>query len=255
MEVFVVCNRKGGCGKTSTATAMFSYLDCIAGKKTLFIDVDSQCNASYAFGADLSKPSLYDVLMGHVSIKDAMQAVPPHLFGAYVVCGADLLANIENGYDKPTISLKDALKTVANEIDYVVIDTAPALGYLTSMALLAADRIIIPATADVYNLQGIQGIVELVAAINPKAKVEGILLTRFRERLLINRRLKEMAGETAKDIGTKIFDTVIRDGVAISESAAMQKGLFDYDGKMLSNVAQDYANFMEEVLEEDKGKE
>jgi len=225
---------------------MFSYFDCIAGKKTLFIDVDSQCNASYALGGDFSKPSLYDVLMGKVSISEAMQTVKPH---AYIVCGADLLANIENGYDKPTISLKDALKAIADEVDYVVIDTAPALGYLTSMALLAADRIIIPATADVYNLQGIQGIVELVAAINPKAKVEGIVLTRFRERLLINRRLKEMAGETAKDIGTRIFNTVIRDGVTISEAAAMQQGLFDYDNKMLSNVAQDYAQFMKEVLE------
>ena len=76
MKIIVVCNRKGGCGKSTTAGAMYSYLSKVARKIVLLLDFDSQCNVSYALGADLAGPTLYDVLTGQVTLQDAMQFVP-----------------------------------------------------------------------------------------------------------------------------------------------------------------------------------
>ncbi len=244
MKIIVVSNRKGGCGKTTTALAMFSYLGSVAGYKVLLVDADSQGNASYAVGADCDKTGLYDVLTGKMEIQDALQAVGD---GRYVLSASASLANIENGIDPVSVNLKTELGKLVDSIDYVVIDTAPALGTLTVLALSAADSVIIPMAADVFNLQGLAGMYELVHAVQGSVKIEGILLTRFRERLIINRQLRDMIDETVSAIGTRVFETKIRDGVTIPESIARQQGLFEYDPELQSNVAQDYNAFMEEL--------
>ena len=252
MEIIAVCNRRGGCAKSTTCSAMFSYLDCIAKKRTLLIDMDAQCNSSYSLGANLDADGIYDVLMGKTSADSAMQTVPPDLFHGFVLSASPNLSDIDNGFESVKINLRSELETLEDSIDYVIIDTAPSLGTLTVLALSVADKVIIPVMADVFGLSGIGNIYELITAVkednhNHNLSIEGILLTRYKERLLVNRKLREMITETAEQIGTKLFNTKIRDGVAIAESAMMQQGLFDYDKKRLSNVAQDYEAFMKEL--------
>ena len=250
MEIIAVCNRRGGCGKSSTCSAMFSYLDCIAKKRTLLIDMDAQCNSSYSLGANLDADGIYDVLMGKISADSAMQTVPPDLFHGFVLSASHSLSDIDNGFETVKINLRSELKTLENLIDYVIIDTSSSLGTTTVLALSVADKVIIPVMADVFGLSGIGNVYELISAVtedNPNLSVAGILLTRYKERLLVSRKLREMITETAEQIGTKVFTTKIRDGVAIAESAMMQQGLFDYDKKRLSNVAQDYEAFMKEL--------
>lgn len=244
MKTFVVSNRKGGCGKTTTALAMFSYLGAVSGKKVLLVDADSQGNATYATGADSDKPGLYGVLTGKRIIHESLQAVGD---GRYVLSASAALSNLENGIEQISVNLRAELEKLACIVDYVIIDTAPALGTLTVLALSAADSVIIPMAADVFNLQGLAGMYELVQAVEGTVKIEGILLTRFRERLIINRQLRDMIDETASAIGTRVFETKIRDGVTIPESIARQQGLFEYDPELQSNVAQDYKSFMEEL--------
>lgn len=247
MNIIVISNRKGGCGKTTTATAMFSYLGSVSEKRVLLVDADSQANASYSLAAVLEQPGLYDVLTGKINVRDALQKYHGK-DGMYLLSGSASLANIENGIDTVTVNLKQELNALDDIVDYIIIDTAPALGTLTVLALSAADSVVIPMAADVFNLQGLGGMYELVQAVqDPAVKIEGILLTRFKERVIINRQMREMIEETSEAIGTKVFHTKIREGVTISEAMARQVGLFDYDDKMTSNVAYDYEKFLKEL--------
>lgn len=248
MEIIVITNRKGGCGKTSTATALASYLGSVLVKKVLIVDADSQCNASYALGGDLSQPSLYDVLTGIVSFSGACQEV----CGGKVclLSGSDLLSNLDNGLSEIKVNLKAELQnlSVCVAYDYVVIDTAPALGLVTALMLSVANKVVVPISADVYNLQGIQGIKELITEVNPEVQDIGVLITRFRERYLVNRRLEEMINTVTSQMNVKVYQSRIREGVVVPEAALMQQGLFEYDPKGESNVAQDYKAFVEELL-------
>lgn len=248
MEIIAICNRKGGCGKTSTATALASYLGSVLGKKVLLIDGDSQCNASYALGGDLSLPSLYDVLAGTVSLLGARQAVCEK--DVWLVPGSDLLSNLDNGLSSITIDLNEELSQLSDSgaYDYVVIDTAPALGLVTALMLSVANKVVVPISADVYNLQGIQGIKELITEVNPEVQDIGVLITRFRERYLVNRRLEEMINTVTSQMNVKVYQSRIREGVVVPEAALMQMGLFEYDNKIESNVAQDYKDFAEELV-------
>lgn len=248
MEIIVICNRKGGCGKTTTATALFSYLDTVAKKNVLLIDADGQCNSTYAMGMDVDKPNLHDILTGRVDIQDAMQGYF-RLFCSYVIAGSDLLSNIDNNVDHISINWADELKKVEDMVDYIVIDTGLAYGRVTTLMLSCATKIVVPVMADVHSLQGLDGIADLVNEANPKTGVTGVLLLRYRGWLLIARRLKELAQEKTDEMGIRLLGTVIRDGVVVAESATMQQGLYQYDHKLKSNVAQDYARFAEELLE------
>ncbi len=250
MKVIVVCNRKGGCAKSTTAGAMFSYLGVVAHKRVALVDFDSQCNVSYALGADLSAASLYDVLTGRVGIREALQAVPGDVSGMYLLAGSDLLSNIDNGADTVKVNFREELQKLDSLVDYVIIDTAPALALLTGLALSVANNVVVPVVADIYNIQGMQGIGELVSEVNPEVSIIGILMTRYRGRLLAVQKIEEMAGEVAGQMGVKLFDSKIREGVTVVEAAMMRKGLYSYDPDMKSNVAQDYAAFMEEFLRE-----
>jgi len=253
MKIIVVCNRKGGCGKSTTAGAMYSYLSKVARKNVLLLDFDSQCNVSYALGADLAGPTLYDVLTGQVTLQDAMQFIPEETKDfSCLVPGSELLSNVDNGEAEIKIDLKAELKALDDVIDYVIIDTAPALALLTGLSLSIADNVVVPVVADIYNIQGMQGVGELVADVNPDATIIGILLTRYRGRLVAVRRLEEMAEEVAARMGVKVFKTKIREGITVVEAAMLQQGLFGYDSDCKSNVAQDYAQFVQEILAEVK---
>ncbi|MBQ5345086.1 MAG: ParA family protein, partial [Acidaminococcaceae bacterium] len=169
-----------------------------------------------------------------------------------LVPGSELLSNVDNGEAEIKIDLKAELKALDDVIDYVIIDTAPALALLTGLALSIADNVVVPVVADIYNIQGLLGVGELVADVNPNATIIGILLTRYRGRLLAVRRIEEMSKEVAGRMGVKVFKTKIREGITVVEAAMMQQGLFSYDVDCKSNVAQDYALFMKEILAEVK---
>ena len=249
MHTIAVCNRKGGCGKSSTCVSMFSFLTQIAKKRTLLLDFDSQCNSSYAVGADMEKLTMYDVLRGNAEISAAMQEVMPNLFGAYVIPASNAMVDIDNGTDDVVINVKIELQKLHDTVDYIIIDTPPSLGTLTTLALLVADQVVLPCLPDAFSLQGIGMVYEIIRHINRSdLEIAGILITRYNDRLLLNRKIKEMFQETADAMGTKVFSTPIRESVVVREAAFMQTPLFEYDKKMLSGATQDYYAVFKELF-------
>lgn len=252
MKTVSVINQKGGVGKSTTAEMLISALS-LKGFKVLAIDLDAQGNLSYSLAADLTSPTILEVLTEEILAKDAIKKARADVISSNkALAGADaFIADTGKEY-----RLKEALEKIAKNYDFCIIDTPPALGILTINALTASDSVIIPAQADIYSLQGIENLEETIKAVkkycNPNLKIEGILLTRYNPRTILSREVSEMAEKLAKKLETKLFKAKIRDAVAVKEAQISQESLFEYAPK--SNVTKDYEGFIDEFLGKERSK-
>lgn len=242
MEIIAVANQKGGVAKSTTAHTLSSWLH-LNGRKSLLIDLDPQGNATYTAGAETAGKTILDVIHGKAKATDAIQ----HTESGDIIAASNLLA----GSDKE-IGAAGQLKKAIVGLDYefIIIDTPPALGMLTINAFTAATRVIIPAQADVYSLQGIGDLYSTIKAVqakaNPGLTIAGILITRYSGRPTLSRSIAELLEDTAAQLQTKVYTAKIREGIAIKEAQARKQSIFAYAPK--SNPAQDYSDFIKELL-------
>lgn len=247
MKTITIINQKGGVGKSTTAHAIGAGLS-IKGYKVLFIDLDAQGNLSYTLNADTRGYNSLGVLERPQTIKEEIQQIGniDILASSPNLAGAD---NIINQTGKE-YRLKEALDLVKDIYDYCVIDTPPALGIVTINALTASTGAIIPAQADIYSLQGISQLNQTIEAVkkycNPSLYIMGIVLTRYSKRIIIRREVAEMLEETAKNLNTKLYNTKIRESIALVEAQAMKEDIYTYAPK--SNATEDYMALTEEII-------
>ena len=152
--------------------------------------------------------------------------------------------------DKCELTLKKLLEPVERFYDYIIIDTPPSFNILTLNGYSAADYLIIPMSAEILSLVGLTQLKEtyetIRSSVNPDLKVMGIALTRFDGRRSLSWEVKEMAESVAEQLKTKVFETVIRNSVAVAEAPAHGENILDYAPR--SNAAKDYEAFVDEVL-------
>ncbi len=247
--VFVVANQKGGIGKSTTATNLAGILGKSA--KTLLIDADPQGNSTSTYDAKIEDvATLYDVMIDSdkLPISEAIQ----HTENGDIVASDPLLVKAEKMLDGDVegfYRLKDAL----DELDgykYIVIDTAPSLNIILYNCLIAADKVIIPVTADAYAMQGIQQLYDTIMAVkrrqNKDLTIAGLLLVRYAGRSNLERETRESIEASAKQMGTKLFKTVIRECVKTKEAQEQKKLLVDYAPKC--NTCLDYLDFAKELI-------
>jgi len=245
--VISIASQKGGVGKSTTALS----LSCILGqnKKVLLIDMDSQANSTYSSGIDNPIKTITDVLGQGCLVDEAIVKCK-----YYDLLSADkYLSNIEMSSNiKPTLLKKFVLQSVSiKRYDYVIIDTPPSLGNLNYNSLVASDYIIIPVEASVFAMQGILQLHNTIQNVrkyhNRSLNILGILLIKYNKRTILSRNIRNSLYNYAKIINTSIFDTAIRQGIAVIEAQYQQQPLIDYASK--SKPALDYINFTNEVLE------
>lgn len=251
MKVITVINQKGGVGKSTTALALGHGL-MSKGHHVLFIDLDPQGNMSYTLKADTGG---YNSLGALQHPETALDEIQVSSLG-FVIPSTPQLVNADNILTQvgKEYKLKESIDLIENnrDFDYIIIDTPPALGILTVNALTASDFAIIPAQADIYSLQGVYQLSETIQVIqkytNPQLKVLGILLTRYNGRTSLSKELTNILEETAKQLGTKLFDTRIRENIAVKEAQAVKQNLFKYAPR--SNASNDYLSLLDELKEE-----
>ena len=247
-QTIVLTNQKGGVGKTTTSAALAAGL-AKKEKRVLAIDLDPQGNLGFSVGLDIENGNtLFEALKGDVPIYDAIQRKS----GIDFIRSNILLSGVAEVVksEKRELLLKNLLAPVERFYDYIIIDTPPAFNVLTLNGYSAADYLIIPMSAEILSLVGLTQLRETYETIrktvNPDLKVMGILMTSFDGRRGLSWEVKEMADGVAAQLGTKVFDTVIRSSVAVAEAPAHGENIIEYAPR--SNAARDYKAFVEEVL-------
>jgi chromosome partitioning protein len=249
-KIISMANQKGGVGKTTTAINLAASL-AAAEKRTLLIDCDSQGNATSGMGIDaaaIREKNLYHSLIGNRPLREAIVGTQiPHL--DLVPANQDLV-----GIEVEFISLTDREKRLRNllrsldtDYEYVIIDCPPSLGFLTVNALVASDYLVVPLQCEYFALEGLGHLLNTMGLIkarwNPTLTLGGILLTMYDTRNLLSRRVSE---DVRGNFGKLVFETVIPRNVRLSESPSHGLPIILYD--IRSRGAVSYMELAKEIL-------
>ena len=251
-RVFTIANQKGGVGKTTTAVNVAAAL-ALQGLRTLVIDLDPQGNASTALGVEHREgtPSSYEVLIGEIPLRDALQR-SPHSERLFCVPATIDLAGAEIELVSMVARegrLRTALVELAQyDFDYVFIDCPPSLGLLTINALVAAPEVLIPIQCEYYALEGVGQLlrnIEMVKShLNPHLTVSTVILTMYDGRTKL---ADQVAADVRAHFGEKVLQTIIPRSVKVSEAPGYGMTILDYDPG--SRGAMSYIDASREIAE------
>jgi len=253
-KIFCVANQKGGVGKTTTTVNLAAGLAKI-GQRVLMIDLDPQGNATMGSGVDKRKLELtvYDVLLESASVTEARVHSEK--------CGYDVLganreltgAEIELvPLERREMRLKQALKAVDGDYDFVLIDCPPSLSMLTLNGLCCANGVIVPMQCEYFALEGLTDLVNTIkqvhANLNKDLQIIGLLRVMFDPRITLQQQVSE---QLKGHFANKVFNTVIPRNVRLAEapSYGLPGVIFDPSSK----GAQAFIVFAEEMVARIKG--
>ena len=255
--VTAVVNQKGGTGKTTTCENLGIGL-AMEGKKVLLVDTDPQASLTISLGysvPDRMSPTLSDLMKKIVSDQpiESGEGILHHPEGVDLVPANIELAGMEvslvNVMSRESV-LKQYLDSVKKEYDFILLDCMPSLGMLTVNALASADNVIIPVQAQYLPAKGLEQLLQTVnkvkRQINPRLRIEGILLTMVDSR---TNYAKDISALIRENYGgkLKVYQTDIPRSVRAEEISAEGKSIFRHDPK--GKVAEAYRVLTKEVLQ------
>lgn len=248
MKIISAINHKGGVGKTTSVRNIGTRLAKL-GNRVLLVDIDPQANLTISCGfqpdAPGTSPTIYEILRGDSEVKvmivdERLDLIPSTLD----LSGAEV--ELQSVFGRESL-LKDAISSVADNYDFVLIDCPPSLGLLSVNALTASDSVIIPLQSHYLAVNGLHKLEEIISLIKKKInkdlRVDGIFLTQYKPRTSLHQSVAELVGS---EFGDLLLESTIRDNISIAESPVMGKSVFDY--APTSNGAKDYASLVEELV-------
>ena len=245
-KVISFANQKGGVAKT-TSTLNLAVAFAESGHDVLCVDLDPQGNLTMSQGVDPDRveKSMFDVLVHHIPIREVIQKREIDIAVASIdLAGAEIAMSTQIGRER---SLEKALAEVADDYDFVCIDTPPSLGLLTVNALTASDKVIVPVQCEYLSMRGLlqlQNTLEMIKEnLNPRVEIEGILPTMLDSRTV---HAKEAVAILEENFGDLVFKSRIKKAIKFAEAPVRGASLLKYDPK--SNAADYYRELAREVL-------
>lgn len=253
-RLMAIANQKGGVGKTTTAINLGTALAACE-LKVLVVDLDPQGNASTGFGLSRGdrKRNIYRPLLADEPVRDSI--IPSPVPGLDLIPSAVDLAGAEVELvdaEKREYRLREALRPIMADYDYILIDCPPALGFLTINAFVAADSVLVPLQAEFYALEGLSHLMRTIErvrrAFNPDLEIQGVVLTMYDRR---NNLCDMVASDVREYLGDVVYETVIPRNVRISEAPSHGKPVILYDIRCTGSQA--YIKLAGELLRRQKG--
>ncbi len=249
MQVISFINQKGGVGKTTSTLNVAAGLQKL-GKKVLLVDLDHQANLTYSLGveADDLEKTIYNVFKDQTPLSEIILEVKGfHLIPSSIdLSGIDLELAATPG--RENFLKRSISKLNSGQFDFLLVDCPPSLGLLLFNALVATDSIIIPAQSQFLALKGMKKLLDTIELVKDRLgvqpKILGILGTLYRKQTTLGKNVIQ----TLQDhFGDLVFETIIRENVALAEAPSYGQDIFTY--KPDSPGSADYLKLSKEILE------
>lgn len=244
-----IFNQKGGVGKTTTVVNLSACLSSL-GKKILMVDIDPQGNTTSGAGIDKSnlKYSIYDMLINNIPPRECI--LPTAMDNLYIIPSSVQLAGAEielTEYKQRELRLRECIKDLVVDYDFVFVDCPPSLGLLSVNALSAVDSVLIPIQCEYYALEGVSQLMNTYKLVkenlNRDLEIEGVVLSMFDGRTNLSIQVVE---EVKKYFRGKVYTTLIPRNVKLAEAPSHGMPIIEYDPR--SKGAEAYMELAEEFI-------
>lgn len=247
-RIIAIMNQKGGVGKTTT-TVNLGHALARAGQKVTLLDMDPQGQVSTGYGVDNNQGGLDQVLLDETPLDEMIMSARDNVD---IVAAGTRLGDVEHltaGGSSRGHKLRLAIKNSSlKDCDFVLIDCPPSSGLLGINAIFAADELLIPVSGDYLSLQGLSRMMQILKRAEALSGQEATKLWLVTTRMQMRRRLtKEVRNKVLKYFPTRVFQTIIRENVALAECPSFGKTIFDY--KLSSAGAEDYQSLAQDLLQ------
>jgi chromosome partitioning protein len=249
-KILAISNQKGGVGKTTTAVNLSTALG-LKGKKVLLVDLDPQGNATSSSGLEKTKlkSTVYDLLINDADIKEVVKkgkyydVVPAnqHLAGAEIE-----MIQIK----QREVLLKNQLKIIQQDYDYILLDCPPSLGLITLNGLTAATSVLIPMQCEYFALEGLTDLVNTIKKIktnmNKEIQIEGLLRTIYDRRNTLS---KEVSDQLSTYFPNKVYKTIVPRNVRVAEAPSHGLSAIQFDKHSKGSKA--YLELADEIIKKE----
>lgn len=253
-RIIAIANQKGGVGKTTTAINLSASLASL-GQKVLALDLDPQGNMTSGLGVDKDEveSSVYDLIIGEAEIEECICKE--------VIENLDVLPSNINlsaaeieliGVDDKEYIIKNAMESVKDNYDFIIIDCPPALSMLTINAMTTANSVLVPIQCEYYALEGLSQLIHTINLVqerlNSELYIEGVVFTMYDARTNLSLQVVENVKDNLEQT---IYKTIIPRNIRLAEAPSYGMPIHLYDPK--STGAESYMMLAEEVIH--KGEE
>jgi chromosome partitioning protein len=250
MRKIALVNQKGGCGKTTTAINLASCLSG-EGRNVLLIDLDPQGHSGLGLGAtpDQIENSIYEVLLGKIPISEAIQCLRKNLDAIFSNVVLSAFEQVMAGAHEREYKLEQSLADIADNYDYLIIDSPPSVGLLTFNGLVVSEEVIIPVDPSSFSLHGLDKLLDTIKIIEEKTEHQlfiKILASNIDRRTRFGRHVVE---ELKAHFPENCFETVINTCTRLREAASQGQPIAEYDKRCAA--FRDYQRLTEEVLDDE----